>query len=577
MPQARLFLLVAWILVAFLLWDAWSKDSSARRVAADVPTGTVADPEAARQAAAAIPSAEGLELVPEGPLAGPVPEGVETMPDAPAAPAARGTPVEVLTDVLHLQIDPNGGTILRSELLGYGETWHEDSPPVALLQTDPARFFVADFGLVSNNEARPSHDAPFRTEDGRSRFELGDGQDVLEIPFVWTHESGISVRRTYRLERGSYVLEVHEQVRNDGSEAWVGAPYCQLRRVDPPSQGSGFTNPSAYAFTGGAFYTPNERYNKIRFDNFARDGAALPGNETGWIGMLQHHFAAVCIADVPSSFSMRTGRSPAGAPAYIATARGPGFQVAPGASHEVTTRTWVGPKLHDAMAATAPELQRAVDFGRLSFLASPLFWLLSWLYWLFGNWGWAIIGLVVLIKLAFFKLSEMQYKSFAKMRAVQPRIEQLKERHGDDKQKFQMAMMELYKKEKINPMGGCLPILVQIPVFIALYWVLIEAVELRHAPWILWIQSLTDRDPYFILPVINAVAMWATQKLTPTPGMDPMQKKIMMMLPVVFGVLFAFFPAGLVLYWTTNGLLGLAQQWYMIRRHGGPSTAVATK
>jgi YidC/Oxa1 family membrane protein insertase len=575
MTQTRTFLIFAWIFVAFLLWTAWDKHHSAPSpVAADSPTMTQADPSVVARADSTVPSAEGLEA-PSAPDA----TGVPALGDAPAPSAASpaGEPIDVFTDVLHLQIDPRGGTILRAELLGYGVTADDDAPPVALLDTRPATYFVAQFGLTSAGDIRPSHEEAFRTEDGARSFRLAEGQDALEVPFVWTHESGLSVRRVYRLERDSYVLQVREEVRNDSDSAWVGAPYCQLQRVEPVSPGSGFTNPAAYAFTGGAFYTPAERYTKVKFDNFAREGARLPQSETGWIAMLQHHFTAACIADTPSALSMRVGRAPSGAPAFIAGHRGSGVQVAPGSSEVITTRAWIGPKLHDRLAETAPSLERAVDFGRLTILASPLFWVLSKLYWLFGNWGWAIVGLVVLIKLVFFKLSEMQYKSFAKMRAVQPRIEQLKERYGDDKQKFQMAMMELYKKEKINPMGGCLPILVQIPVFIALYWVLLESVEIRHAPWILWIQSLTDRDPYFILPVINMVAMWATQKLTPTPGMDPFQKKLMMMMPLAFGVLFAFFPAGLVLYWTTNGLLGLAQQWYMIRRHGSSTSAVVKK
>ena len=242
-------------------------------------------------------------------------------------------------------------------------------------------------------------------------------------------------------------------------------------------------------------------------------------------------------------------------------------------------RLYVGPKLvSEIRAQQVPGLERAVDYSQFSILAilgEGLFWVLSHLYALFGNWGWAIIGLVFLVKLALYPLSAAQYKSFAKMRKFQPRIAQLKERYGDDKQKFQTAMMELYKKEKINPMGGCLPILVQMPVFLALYWVLVESVELRHAPWIWWIQDLTARDPYFILPVLNVAVMWFTQKLQPSPGMDPVQQKMMQFMPVAFGVMMAFFPAGLVLYWVTNGSLGLLQQWWMMKKHGEPAPKAA--
>ncbi|MCA1715136.1 MAG: membrane protein insertase YidC, partial [Gammaproteobacteria bacterium] len=258
---------------------------------------------------------------------------------------------------------------------------------------------------------------------------------------------------------------------------------------------------------------------------------------------------------------------------YLIRELGPAVSVAPGTTATTQARLWVGPKLVKRIEAqNVPGLDRAVDFSSYNLMAAlgnALFWLLEKLNRLFGNWGWSIIGLVVLIKLALYPLSAAQYKSMAKMRRFQPRIEQLKQRYGEDRQKFQTAMMELYKKEKINPVGGCLPILLQMPVFLALYWVLLESVELRHAPWIGWIQNLTAPDPFFILPALNMAVMWATQKLSPTPGMDPMQKKMMQIMPLVFGVMFAFFPAGLVLYWVTNGALGLLQQWWMTKVHGG--------
>jgi len=289
--------------------------------------------------------------------------------------------------------------------------------------------------------------------------------------------------------------------------------------------------------------------------------------------MLQHYFTAAIIppageASVFSSAALSNNR-------YLMREVGSGFNVAPGAQASTTTRLYLGPKMRQELEAISPGLGLTLDYGIFTVLAQPMHWLLSMLHKLTGNWGWAIVLLVVVIKGALFKLSEAQYRSFAKMRKVQPRIEALKERYGDDRQKFQTAMMEMYKKEKINPLGGCLPILVQIPIFLSLYWVLVEAVELRHAPWILWIQNLTAPDPYFILPVVNLVTMWATQKLSPAPGMDPMQKRMMQAMPIVFGVMFAFFPAGLVLYWTTNGLLGLLQQWLIMRRHGEPAAAAA--
>jgi YidC/Oxa1 family membrane protein insertase len=294
----------------------------------------------------------------------------------------------------------------------------------------------------------------------------------------------------------------------------------------------------------------------------------------GWVAMLQHHFFTAWIPGANDASTFSTAWLPAGG-GHQAVIRevGPSVSVPPGGRAETNARLWVGPKLVDKIEAQrVPGLERAVDFssyGWLAWIAGVLFSVLSFLHSLFHNWGWSIIGLVVIVKGLMFPLSAAQYRSAAKMRQFQPRIEQLKERYGDDKQKFQLAMMELYKKEKINPVGGCLPVLVQMPVFLSLYWVLLESVELRQAPWFGWIHNLTAPDPFFILPVINVAVMWATQKLTPTPGMDPTQKKMMQFMPIVMGVMFAFFPAGLVLYWVTNGSLGLLQQWWMTRKYGG--------
>lgn len=560
MNQTRTFLLIAWLFVAFLIWEAWTRDTAAPRREAPAPTEPVPG-----EVDSGVPAADGIPaMVAAEP---PRPEG-----ELPGASAPQGV-VTLTTDVLRLRFDARGGTLLSAELLAYGQTADPAAPPVQLMSPEPGRYFVAQFGLTSNSEIKPSHEAPFRTADGGRDYALAAGAERIELPFVWTHDSGLSVRRVFTLERGSYVLGVREEVSNAGETAWSGAAYCQLQRV-PPQVRSGFTNPEAYSFAGAAWYSPQDKFNKVKFDKFAAEAPLNRQTSGGWVAMLQHHFFAACIppAEATATFSLAIA-GPPGAPVYRITSVGPGLSVAPGGSGRIEQRLWIGPKLQSVLPTVAPGLDRTSDYGIFTLLAEPLFWVLDKLHRLFGNWGWAIIGLVVLIKLAFYKLSETQYKSFAKMRAVQPRIEALKERYGDDRQKFQMAMMELYKKEKINPMGGCLPILVQIPVFIALYWVLLESVEIRHAPWIGWIHSLTDRDPYFILPALNMATMWLTQKMSPTPGMDPVQKKIMQIMPLAFGVLFAFFPAGLVLYWTTNGVLGLAQQWIITKRHGTPAKA----
>ena len=287
----------------------------------------------------------------------------------------------------------------------------------------------------------------------------------------------------------------------------------------------------------------------------------------GWLSMVQHYFFTAWIPPETETNSYSTEiYSPEGFPRYIARAVSPTVDVAAGASHEFDSRLYVGPKLQDDLEEVAPGLVYTVNYGIFTVFSKPLFWLLSNIHKVVNNWGWAIVLLTVLIKLLFFKLTEAQYRSMARMRKLQPRIEQLKERYGDDRQRMSQAMMEMYKTEKVNPLGGCLPILVQIPIFIALYWVLLESVELRQAPFILWIDNLTARDPYFVLPVLNAAFMMMTQRLTPTAGMDPMQRKIMQFMPIGFSVMFAFFPAGLVLYWATNAGLSLAQQWYITRK-----------
>ena len=562
MSQTRTFLLIAWLVVGYFLWEAWQRDYATPAPAApDAPL--VAD-------ATGVPAA-GADAVPTlSPDAVAAPDAVM----ASVAETAEAAPVTVTTDVLSLAFDASGGTLRRADLLEHRVSPDEDAAPVTLMSTDPARFHVAQSGFADASGSPPSHEAPLRSP--RKAWVLAEGAETLEVPFEWTRDDGLVVRRVYSFRRGSYAIGVRHEITNGTGQSWQGQAYRQLVRVPPPRPSrSFFSSPEAFSFTGVAWYSPEEKFNKVAFEDLAEEPVRA-STSGGWTAMLQHYFLAAWVppAEVPNSFSSAVLEQPAPT-RYRLRQLGPVLTVAPGATLVDEATLYVGPKLQEQLEATAPALELSVDYGFLTLISQPLFWILKWLHALFGNWGWAIVGLVVLIKLAFFKLSETQFKSFARMRRVQPRIEALKERYGDDRQKFQMAMMELYKKEKINPMGGCLPILVQIPVFIALYWVLVESVELRHAPWILWIDNLTARDPYFVLPALNMVAMWLTQKLSPSPGMDPMQRKMMQAMPFVFGIMFAFFPAGLVLYWATNGWLGLIQQWYIMRRHGEPAAARA--
>jgi YidC/Oxa1 family membrane protein insertase len=563
MNQTRTFLIFAWLMVAALLWMAWGQDQAALRESARTPTTQPAgSAPAIPQAPAAAPG-----QVPQAPAGVPA---APAMQGAPAAAPASAQSITVTTDALRLVLE--GGRVRSAALLRYAQTAEPGSPPVLLFDDAPSRHFVAESGWVSSANAAPSHESGFVPEQPATQYTQARGADRIAIPFVWRGPDGVTIRRTYTLGRNDFAIQVRDEVINAGNAPWQGYVYRQLVRV-PPVVKSGLTHPESYSFHGAAWYSSADRLEKRKFEDFSEDGALDKEVTGGWVAMLQHHFFSAWIpgANDRSTFSLATLPG-AGGTHYVIREVGPGVSVAPGARAATEARLWVGPKLVSGIQAQdVPGLERAIDFssyGWLAWIAELLFAVLSWLHGLIGNWGWAIVGLVVIVKALLFPLSAAQYKSAAKMRKFQPRVQQLKERYGDDKQKFQLALMELYKKEKINPVGGCLPVLLQMPIFLALYWTLLEAVELRHAPWIGWIQNLTAPDPYFILPVINIAVMWLTQKLTPMVGMDPMQQRMMQLMPLVFGVMMIFFPAGLVLYWVTNGALGLAQQWYMLRKYG---------
>lgn len=558
MNQTRAFLIFAWLLVAMLLWMEWGKERAAPPPAPEVAAAT--------PAADAVPDTSVLPEVPVAPVV-PAPVAGSGQAMAPVRDAAAPDAVTVTTDVLRVVLD--GGSMRSAELLGYPRDTDDDSPPVRLFDDAPAKYFVAQSGWVRADGAAPTHASGFVPAVPARSLALDRGERTLEVPFVWNGPDGVSIRRTWVFARGDYSVTVRDEVVNAGTAPWTGHVYRQLLRNPPPHK-RGFTNPESFSYAGAAWYSPEEKFEKRKYDDFADDGPLEREVRGGWLGLLQHYFFAAWIPEPEATATYSLATVQAGNDTrYLVRAMGPGVSVAPGTSAQTSARLWVGPKLQDRLDTVAPGLGLTLDYGIFTFLAKPIAWLLGQIEDFTGNWGWAIVLLVVIIKLILYPLSAAQYKSAAKMRRFQPRVEQLKERYGDDRQKFQMALMELYKKEKINPVGGCLPILLQIPVFLALYWVLLESVELRQAVWIPgWIDDLTARDPYFVLPAINMAVMWATQKLTPTPGMDPMQKKMMQLMPLIFGVLMVFFPAGLVLYWVTNGALGLLQQWWNIRRYG---------
>ncbi len=545
-----MLLFVALSVIALLLWQAWQQDYGPKP-----PPRTTAEQPAGQPAAAGggdVPSAE----VPSGAPPSRAASRGEDVPGAGAsAPTMSGATVRVVTDVLDLEIATLGGDIVAARLLQYPISLEPPLEPFPLLKTGD-EVFIAQSGLLGDGVAAPDHHASFSAE--ATEYRLAAGGDELSVPLTWTGPDGTVVEKVYTLRRDSYVIEVEHRVRNNGAAEWKGRQYRQLQRSRPTDQ-SYWTG---YSYTGAVYYSPETKYEKSDFDDIAQ--TPLSANyANGWVAMIQHYFLAAWIPNPDQVNHFYTKALSGGR--YLIGMVSPDLSIAPGASEVLRTRLYVGPKLQSRLPEVAPNLELTVDFGLLTVISQPLFWLLEWIHKLVGNWGWAIVILTLLIKLAFYKLSETSYRSMANMRKMQPRIQALRDRYGDDKQRLNQAMMEIYKKEKINPLGGCLPILVQIPVFIALYWVLLESVELRQAPFMLWLNDLSVKDPYYVLPILMGASMFFQQRLNPAPP-DPVQAKVMMMLPFVFTVMFLWFPAGLVLYWLVNNIISIAQQWYITHR-----------
>jgi len=568
MAQLRPILFMGLLVLSYLMWVEWQKDYGPQ----PQPQSQL-QPQQTTQVASTssidIPQMSGPTDT-STPTAGDLPDvnagtrDIDLEEDLQVVMRGESGVLTVTTDVLEVGIDLVGGTIVSAKLLNYPVELEVSEIKVNLLNSSGPEMFIAQSGLLSR-EVAPNHTSNYQSE--KMEYELGLSADEIRVPLTWEDDNGIHVTKTFIFKRGKYDVTVRHTLSNDSDQNWSGSRYDQLQRsVLLDKDDGGFTNPGRYSFFGIGFYSPDEKFEKVDFDDVASEPYKRSFSD-GWLSMVQHYFFTAWIppeAEV-NSYSTQVF-SPDGFPRYIARAVSPSVDVATGTNHEFESRLYVGPKLQDDLEEIAPGLVHTVNYGIFTVFSKPLFWLLSNIHSVVGNWGWAILLLTVLIKLLFFKLTEAQYRSMARMRKLQPRIEQLKERYGDDRQRMSQAMMEMYKTEKVNPLGGCLPILVQIPIFIALYWVLLESVELRQAPFILWIDNLTARDPYFILPVLNAAFMMMTQRLTPTAGMDPLQRKIMQFMPIGFSVMFAFFPAGLVLYWATNAGLSLAQQWYITRK-----------
>ena len=550
MDIKRTILIAALAIVSYVMVLKWNQDygqaalPTQNTAASTVAPGLPDTPTAGTSGASAdVPSAN-----------------AETAPAEIAPVAVSKDLIRVKTDVLDLAIDPNGGDIAQLTLPKYPRRQDHPEIPFQLFDNGNERTYLAQSGLTGTNgpDARAAGRPLYAAE--QKSYQLADGQDQLVVDLKFS-DAGVNYIKRFTLNRGEYDLKVTYLIDNQSAQPWTGNLFAQLKR-DASSDPSSSTATGTATYLGAALWTSAEPYKKVSMKDI--DKGNLKENVTGgWVAWLQHYFVTAWIPSKTDTNIVQTRKDSQGN--YIIGFTGPALNVAAGAQGETSTVLYAGPKSQEKLKELSPGLELTVDYGILWFIAQPIFWLLQHIHELLGNWGWSIIVLTMLIKLLFFPLSAASYKSMARMRAVAPKLAALKEQHGDDRQKMSQAMMELYKKEKINPLGGCLPILVQMPVFLSLYWVLLESVEMRQAPWMFWITDLSIKDPFFILPIIMGATMFIQQRLNPTPP-DPMQAKVMKLMPIIFTFFFLWFPAGLVLYWVVNNCLSIAQQWYITRK-----------
>jgi len=543
METIRTMLFAALALVLFMMYQAWEKDYGPVMSAPAVATTS------SSVNSAAIPSEDAPSVPVDTSTAS------SFVPKIASSVIPQGKSINVKTDVYDIVIDTRGGDIVKARLSKYPDTIEPDSEAFLLMDNGQSHLFIAQSGLLAKGS--PDHTSVYSAAS--AQYSMQEGEDSLKVTLFWQGQNGLRVNKIYTFYRGRYDFDLDYQVVNNTGQTWKGSVYRQYKR----SEETGVEKSSfIYTFTGGVVSNAEKPYEKIKYGDMEEENLKLDMTG-GWVAMIQHYFLAAWIPDSKELNHVYTKVTKD--KSYVIGLVTPPKIVAAGETKTFSTRMYVGPKLHEQLAVVAPNLKLVVDYSWLTILADPLFWLLSWFYSVFGNWGWAIIAVTAVIKAVFFKLSETSYRSMAKLRLVTPRLNTLKERFGDDKAGFQKAMMKMYKDEKINPLGGCLPILIQIPVFIALYWVLLESVEMRQAPFIFWLNDLSKADPYFVLPLLMGATMLLQQRLNPAP-LDPIQKKVMGMLPIVFTVFFAFFPSGLVLYWVVNNTLSISQQWVITKR-----------
>ena len=528
MDTRRLILFVIFSFSIMMLWDAWQrKDAPLQTQVTEIPADQVSASVTVTDTATSQSNLENGQFK-----------------------LVHGQRIKVSTDIYQAEIDTTGGDLRHLELNKHRAK--ELSEGNFVLMDDAAKpmVYVAQTGLMGTG--LPNHKSQFTSAE--SRYTMADNAQTQEVRLSWAGD-GIMVDKIYTFHRGSYVIDVTYQINNGSANAIAPSVYYQIVHDDKSNQGSKMVP----TFTGGAYFTEDTKYKKIKFGEMAKENLSKTSKD-GWIGLVQHYFVGAWIPKAGVSREFYTKQLAENI--FAVGAISPAGKIDAGSKTEVSAKLFAGPQTKDDLNAAAPGLEYTVDYGWLTIIAKPLFWLLSKIHAYVGNWGIAIILLTVLIKAAFFRLSAASYRSMAQMRELAPRLQSMKEKFGDDKQKLQQAMMELYKTEKINPLSGCLPILMQMPVFIALYWMLSAVVELRHAPFFGWIHDLSATDPYYILPLLMGATMIIQTFMNPAPT-DPIQAKVMKIMPIVFSIFFFFFPAGLVLYWLVNNILSIAQQWYI--------------
>lgn len=546
LDYARFALYGLLVATAFLLFQAWEKDHPK---APETPVVAATAPATDR----VVPSMPGTTNAPAAAAASVQPAANPTTPQQ-----ATGQRVVVRTDVLEAVIDTRGGDIIESRLLKYYQSL-DSKAPIVLFNDNPQTRYLAESGLLSKEGPDTTSEQALYTVE-KTAYDLESGQNTITVNLQW-QKDGVTVVKSFTFARDSYEVKVNYNINNQSGKDWQGNLYTQLLRTNnPPVAQSGMASMTTYF--GAAISSPNKHFEKISFKDMQKQTLSKE-IQGGWAAMIQHYFISAWVPSATSSDNYYSQISPAGL--YTIGMISPALSVPTGSVATTGAKLYVGPAVADKLEQTAPELKLTIDYGWFWYFSAIIFWMMKKIHDVVGNWGWSIVLVTIVIKLLFYKLSAKSYRSMSQLKKMQPRIEALKERYGDDKQKLTQATLEMYKSEKVNPMSGCLPILIQIPVFIALYWVLVESVELRQAPFILWIHDLSVMDPYYVLPVLMGISMFIQQRLNPPPP-DPVQAKVMLMMPIIFTVMFAHFPAGLMLYWFVNNTLSFLQQWYIMHK-----------